>query len=192
MTHFTTRERGTDTVLRRPTTAGGRTRLVRFTPRPNRVHHSTFVLVEIALSSRDVLGHACSLTAGRAAIFLSHFRKFSLSRSALESKEFSAVQLDRSLNSLAFPSTFLSPFDSATECTTRVSGAIRRTTISAVVYHDVHQLRPERDRFSRTLPSFGEPAKDSLTFGFQSAGAVVCKCERRFMSLRPLIRYGTL
>lgn len=192
MTHFTTQERGTDTVLRRPDNSQRQDSISSLIPRLNLVHHSTFVSVEITLSFRGVLGHACSLTADRAVIFFSHFRKFSLSRSALESKELSAVQLDCSLNSLAFPPRFYRR--STARRNARCESPWYPSIISVVIYHDVHQLRLERDRFSQTLPSFGESPKDSLTFGFQSTARRYANASVALYrpDLLCLIRYGTL
>lgn len=177
MTHFTTRERGTGTVLRRPDNSRRQGSISSLIPRLNRVHHSTFVFVEISRSFEVYLDTPSLLASSRVNIFFLHFRKFFLSKFALELEELSAFQLVVRWIVSCFLLVFIAVYSTAQRNVLRANlRGIRRLFV--VVYHNVHQLRLERDRFSlgpsrrsRNRPRIPSPSDSNLPRG-------VCKWER--------------
>jgi len=119
------------------------------------------------------------------------FLTFSQNFRSRVGKSPSAFQFDRSLNIYSFVALPLLVFiaRSTTPRNERHASLRGIRRLSVVVCHDVHQLRLERDRFSRTLPgrSRNRPRIPSPSDSNPPRG--VCKCERVALYDRPDLLY---
>ena len=166
MTHFTTRERGTGTVLYRPDNSQRQGSISSLISRLNRVHYSTFVFVEILRSFEVYLDTPSSLASSRVNIFFLHFRKFLSLKVRSRVGRALGFSARRSLNSLVFPPQFYRRY-------IRQRGGMHDARVSVVstVYSSLFTTTCTSFGWNAIgfLPSFEESAKDSFTFGFQSA-----------------------
>jgi len=167
MTHFTTRERGTGTVLYRPDNSQRQGSIGSLISRLNRVHYSTFVFVEILRSFEVYLDTPSSLASSRVNIFFLHFRKFLSLKVRSRVGRALGFSARRSLNSLVFPPQFYRRY-------IRQRGGMHDARVS-VVSTDYSSL------FTTTCTSFGwnaigfSPVVRGIGQGFLHLRIPICR-----------------
>lgn len=179
MTHFTTRERGTDTVLRRPDTSRRQGSISSLIPRLNHVHHSTSAFVEIAVSPRCAWTRLFVGSQSREYISLTFsqifFIFYFLSRVGVEL--FRVFQLDRSLNNFAFLSTtWRNARRANSRGIYRLSVVVFTTTCTSFGWNAIGFLGPSRRSGNR--PRIPSPSNSNRLRAAYANARVVLYCPR--------------